>query len=184
MPRTGSGRSNTRITKPTVGTIARSASVAVASIGRPSSKRRDKCGRTKSTTPLASTHAKHVHADNQSNTVTDLENKQQVPSVLAVPRGVGPAVETVSRVEKSSQRQSDTVSPSVVPQALYVSAASRKLNEKVKHQDLLSCNANRETRFDAFHASAMSGYPRYPTCLLYTSPSPRDLSTSRMPSSA
>ena len=25
---------------------------------------------------------------------------------------------------------------------------------------------------------------KYPTCLLYTSPSPRDLSTSRMPSSA
>ena len=78
----------------------------------------------------ASTHAKHVHADNQSNTVTDLDNKQQVPSVLAVPRGVGPAVETASRVEKSSQRPSDTLSPSVVPQALYVSAAARKLNEK------------------------------------------------------
>ena len=28
------------------------------------------------------------------------------------------------------------------------------------------------------------GVGRYPTCLLYTSPSPRDLSTSRMPSSA
>ena len=27
-------------------------------------------------------------------------------------------------------------------------------------------------------------YPRHETCLLYTSPSPRDLSTSRMPSSA
>ena len=27
-------------------------------------------------------------------------------------------------------------------------------------------------------------WPDYPTCLLYTSPSPRDLSTSRMPSSA
>ena len=157
MPRTGSGKSNTRITKPTVETIARSASVAVAGIGRPSSKRRDKCGRTKSTTPLASTHAKHVHADNQSSTVTDLENKQQVPSVvIAVPRGVGPAVKTASRVEKSSQRPSDTFSPSMVPQALNVSAASRKINEKINHQDLLSCNANRETRFDAFHASAMN----------------------------
>ena len=142
----------------------------MAGIGRPSSKRRDKCGRTKSTTPLASTHAKHVHADNQSSTVTDLENKQQVPSVvIAVPRGVGPAVKTASRVEKSSQRPSDTFSPSMVPQALYVSAASRKINEKINHQDLLSCNANRETRFDAFHASAMSGYPRYPTALNSTS---------------
>ena len=113
---------------------------------------------------------KNVHADNQSSTVTDLEYKQQVPSVvIAVPRGVGPAVETASRVEKSSQRPSDTLSPSVVPQALYVSAASRKLNEKVKHQDFLSCNANRETRFDTFHASAMTGYPRYPTALNSTS---------------
>ena len=30
----------------------------------------------------------------------------------------------------------------------------------------------------------MSGTAKAPTCLLYTSPSPRDLSTSRMPSSA
>ena len=29
-----------------------------------------------------------------------------------------------------------------------------------------------------------SGFPRSIGCLLYTSPSPRDLSTSRMPSSA
>ena len=94
---------------------------------------------------------------------------QQVPSVLAVPRGVGPAVETASRVEKSSQRQIDTFSPSLVPQALYASAASRNLNEKIKHEVLLSCNANRETHFDAFDASAMSGYPRYPTALNSTS---------------
>ena len=170
LPQAGSGSRHTRITKPAVETIARSASVAVASAVRPSSKRRDKCGQTKSSTPLASTHAKQVHADNQSNTVTDLENKQQVPSILAVPRGVGPAVETANRVEKSSQRQNDTFSPSMVPQALYVvSAASRKLDEKIYHQVLLSCNANRETHFDAFHASATSGYPRYPTALNSTS---------------
>ena len=124
MPQTGLGSRHTRITKPAVETIARSASVAVVSAGRPNSKRRDKCGRAKSTTPLASTRAKQVHADSQSKTVTDLQTKQQVPSVLAVPRGVGPAVETASRVEKSSQRENDTFSPSVVPQALYVSAAS------------------------------------------------------------
>ena len=170
MPQTSSGSRHTRITKPAVETIARSGSVAVASAGRPSSKRRDKCGRTKSTNPLASTHATQVHADNQSNTVTDLENKPQRPGVLAVPRGVGPAVETASRVEKkSSQRQNYTLSPSVVPQALYVSSASRKINEKVKHQALISCNANRETHFDVFHASDMSGYPRYPTALYSTS---------------
>ena len=45
----------------------------------------------------------------------------------------------------------------------------------------------------AFHTQDRTGYflnwhestwPRYRDCLLYTSPSPRDLSTSRMPSSA
>ena len=36
------------------------------------------------------------------------------------------------------------------------------------------------TQFD--DASDLNAYPK--TCLLYTSPSPRDLSTSRMPSSA
>ena len=55
------------------------------------------------------------------NIVTDLENEQQVSSFLAVPRGVGPAIETARRVERSSQRQNYTFSPSVVPQALYVS---------------------------------------------------------------
>ena len=159
---------HTRITKPAVETKARSASVAVASAGRPSIERRSNCVRTKSTTPLASTRAKQVHADNQSNTVTDLEKKQQVPSVLAVPRRVGPAVETASRVEKGSQRQNYTFSPSLVPQALYSSAAPCKLIENV-NQVLSSCNANRETHLDAFHASAMSGYPRYPTALNSTS---------------
>ena len=169
MPQTGSGSRHTRITKPAEKTIARSASVAVVSAGRPSSKRRDKFGRTNSTAPLASTCAKQVHADNQSNTVTYLKNKLQVPSVLAVPRGVGPAVKTASRIKKSSQRRNDTFSPSVVPHVLYVFAASPKLNENVKHQFLFSCNANRGTHFDAFHASAMSGYPRYPTALNSTS---------------
>ena len=37
--------------------------------------------------------------------------------------------------------------------------------------------------FGMFRADA-SGAPSAPGCLLYTSPSPRDLSTSRMPSSA
>ena len=35
-----------------------------------------------------------------------------------------------------------------------------------------------------FKGKAVTGYPSYKVCLLYTSPSPRDLSTSRMPSSA
>ena len=125
-----------------------------------------KRGRKTRATPLANTCAQHVHARNQSNTVTDLLNKQQVPRVLAVQHGVGHTVETTSTVEKSSQRQSVTFSPSVVPQALYVSAVNRTNNEKKNHhQGLLSCDANREKHFDAFHASAMSGFPRYPTAL-------------------
>ena len=78
----------------------------------------------------------------------------------------GYTVETPSRVEKSSQRQSFTFSPSVVPQALHVSAVNRNFNEKKNHhQGFLSYDANREGHFDAFHASAMSGYPKYPTAL-------------------
>ena len=57
----------------------------------------------------------------------------------------------------------------MIPQVFYVSVASRKLNEKIKHQVLLFCNANRETHFDTFHASAMSGCPRYPTAFDSTS---------------
>ena len=42
-----------------------------------------------------------------------------------------------------------------------------------------------ENGFDLFFHVALAGGPALPfTCLLYTSPSPRDLSTSRMPSSA
>ena len=103
LPQTGSGSRHTMIIKPAVETIARSASVAVVSAGRPSSKRRTKCGRSKSTTPLASTRAKQAHADNQSNTVTDLQKKQQVPIVLAAPRGVGPAPETTGRRQAGRQ---------------------------------------------------------------------------------
>ena len=121
------------------------------------------CVQINSTTPPASTRAKQEHADDPSSTVTYLENMQQVPSVLVAPRGVGPTVETVGRVEKISQRQNDTFPYSVVPQALYDSAASRKLNEKAKHQVALSCNAHRQTHLDDFHASATSGYPR---CLI------------------
>ena len=57
----------------------------------------------------------------------------------------------------------------MVPQAFYVSAASRKINEKIKHKVLSSFNANMETHFNAFHAAAMSGHPRYPTAINSTS---------------
>ena len=90
-------------------------------------------------------------------------------NILAVQHGVGPAVEATSRVEKSSKSKSGTFSPCVVPEALHVSAASRKLYEKIHYQDLPSCDANHETRFNAFHASTVSGYNRCPTALNSTS---------------
>ena len=58
---------------------------------------------------------------------------QQGPSVLAAPRGVAPAVETARRVEKSIQRQKNTFSPSMVPQALYVTAAAGELNANLNN---------------------------------------------------
>ena len=61
--------------------VARVASIAVASVGRPSHKRRDKCVQPANTNPLASGRAKHIHADHRSNTVTYLVNKQQVQIV-------------------------------------------------------------------------------------------------------
>ena len=78
---------------------------------------------------------------------------------------MGHFVGTTSRVEKSSQRQSVTFSLFVVPQALYVSAVNRNFNQKKNHNHWVfsSCDAYQERHFDAFHASAMSGYPRYPT---------------------
>ena len=54
---------------------------------------------------------------------------------------------------------------------------------KVEHLVVIEHHILREeTEFD-FHALNEKVFQGYP-CLLYTSPSPRDLSTSRMPSSA
>ena len=48
---------------------------------------------------------------------------------------------------------------------------------KIKHFDNGGCLAR-------FPLATNESYTNKTTCLLYTSPSPRDLSTSRMPSSA
>ena len=58
----------------------------------------------------------------------------------------------------------------------------QKAQERLEYQ--LSHNVSRWSEMK--EAGENPGpYPEYPTaCLLYTSPSPRDLSTSRMPSSA
>ena len=150
MPLAGLRSSTPTLAELAVQTVARAASVAVASVGRSNSKRRDKSVRAANTTPLASTRAKHIRADDQLTTAADSVNQQQVPSVLAVQHAVESAVEATSRVETSSKRQNDTLSPLVAPQAFYVSAASRNFNEKMKDQHLSSCDADQETRFDAF----------------------------------
>ena len=74
LPQIGSGSRLARATELAVQTIAQAASVTVASVGRPSDKRRDTRGRKTSVTPLANTRVRHVYADSQSNTVTDLAN--------------------------------------------------------------------------------------------------------------
>ena len=136
-------------------TIARTASVTGASVGRPSDERRGKSGQKTSATPQAYTCVRHVLAYNRSNTVPDLANQQQVPSVLAVQHGVGHIVESTSRAEKSSQRQRVTFSPSVVPQALYVSA----VNSNFHHATLIRNGTL------MLSTSAMSGYPKYSIAL-------------------
>ena len=53
---------------------------------------------------------------------------------------------------------------------------------------MMDVESGREAEFDRWyneeHLPERLEIPGYVSCLLYTSPSPRDLSTSRMPSSA
>ena len=60
-----------------------------------------------------------------------------------------------------------------------------KFNETLKNQGLIEVEVNVGDIFDAEIHEAISQIPaQEDSCLLYTSPSPRDVSTSRMPSSA
>ena len=108
-------------------TIAQATSLAVDSIGRSSTHRREIRCQTTSSTPLASTSTRvgRVHVHTRPNTVADVSNQQQSSTIVYEP---GSAVETNSKVEKSSQRDNITFSPSMALQALYVSEASRNLN--------------------------------------------------------
>ena len=61
------------------------------------------------------------------------------------------------------------------------------LTGEFKKGDLVACHSqsNEVARgFSNFNASELDQIIGLKSCLLYTSPSPRDLSTSRMPSSA
>ena len=51
-------------------------------------------------------------------------------------------------------------------------------------QRIVACALAESEQWDLVAAIDRTGHPRLGDCLLYTSPSPRDLSTSRMPSSA
>ena len=60
--------------------------------------------------------------------------------------------------------------------------------ERAQERDVESRNENNvpstQSQNNVNKQNAIKSVPQKSTCLLYTSPSPRDLSTSRMPSSA
>ena len=69
----------------------------------------------------------------------------------------------------------------------YPKATGRKLNETLGLWHFLIGFASYNAAFWPMHALGINGMPRRThtyTCLLYTSPSPRDRQKSRMPSSA
>ena len=88
----------------------------------------------------------------------------------------------------SSESTAVELEPFNVPAGTAVGAAMRELNYPNKGDDAVVCvqDAHGELK-DLSHVpdtDATFMPVAANTCLLYTSPSPRDLSTSRMPSSA
>ena len=58
-------------------------------------------------------------------------------------------------------------------------------DKKIKHEHIESMKlAVEEADIRSIHPDKMEEFAEYLVCLLYTSPSPRDRSLSRMPSSA
>ena len=72
------------------------------------------------------------------------------------------------------------------PEELGVPVTVADLGEfKIDYQYTETGNAERNLAFESFfHTDCDIGGPNFVTCLLYTSPSPRDATLSRMPSSA
>ena len=124
------GRKGFGFSEPAVQTIAKATNLAVDGTGRSSTQNREARCQITSSAPLASTRVGRVHVPPRPNTVAEVANQQQSSTLIHEPRS---AVETNSKVEKSSQHENVTFTPSVVPQALYVSAASRNLNEPLQH---------------------------------------------------
>ena len=88
---------------------------------------------------------------------------QSLTNVLKLKSGynIGIEFEKIEKLEKTGERESNNENSQTIEK-----------NEELPKILLLSTGGTIASKVD------------YRTCLLYTSPSPRDLSTSRMPSSA
>ena len=62
--------------------------------------------------------------------------------------------------------------------------SSKELQREFTRDEVKDCEAKLKNRKAAGADEKVNEFIKYRGCLLYTSPSPRDLSTSRMPSSA
>ena len=67
---------------------------------------------------------------------------------------------------------------------LYYTGLSHKIGEVHDGAATMDWMEQEQERGITITSAATTTFWKYPTCLLYTSPSPRDISGSRMPSSA
>ena len=67
---------------------------------------------------------------------------------------------------------------------LFYTGISHKIGEVHDGAAVMDWMEQEQERGITITSAATTTFWKYPTCLLYTSPSPRDLSTTRMPSSA
>ena len=76
--------------------------------------------------------------------------------------------------------------PAFEDMSLQIPAATAEPEDYTGEDGLLYCGKCRTPKEAYFPADkvALFGRDRHPACLLYTSPSPRDVEESRMPSSA
>ena len=100
------------------------------------------------------------------------------------------SAQSAENSEASNESVATQAAPATGPQALFVSEVSDGYEELIVAGGCFWCI---ESDFEKITGvkEAISGYsgggldnPDYKTCLLYTSPSPRDKRQSRMPSSA
>ena len=65
-----------------------------------------------------------------------------------------------------------------------LTGAFKAMQEGIRDEDPEKGTAERKARLEKKRGMKMDDHPQYKNCLLYTSPSPRDRTRSRMPSSA